>query len=380
MTIRVYASTDTGAQVAYVSAGQVKSVFQQCLVDGYNLGTVSSITRSGSTATITFSAAHGMVKYGNYITIAGADQAEYNGEFECTVSSTTALTFTVSGTPASPATGTITARKAGSGWTMPYTGTNKAAFKQGTGSNGFYFRLDDSFGVAYSRAVGYETMSDVDTGTGAFPTAVQMSGGDYLIGSNTSGVARPWFMIATSKWFIYYCDKYNDGSVTGVIHFFGDIDSEYYTTDSYNTLCGLHSSTSSTNNGVAWTNASGTIAGEYIARDYTQIGGSANVLLRNSIQNSTMTISGSATHYPSYPDVIENKLKYSRILINDVPSTKFTAIRGKVPALYHVLHNRPLTPKDTFTGSDTLTNIKLLVLGLENSGQIFVRLTGADSG
>lgn len=71
--------------------------------------TVSSIVRSGSVATVTTSTNHGLLA-NNYVTIAGADQTEYNGAFRVSsVPSTTSFTVTVSGTPATPATGTITA-------------------------------------------------------------------------------------------------------------------------------------------------------------------------------------------------------------------------------------------------------------------------------
>lgn len=83
---------------------------------------VASITRSGQTATVTTSAAHGF-STGDYVTHAGASQAEYNVQAPVTVTGATTYTFAVSGSPASPATGTITSTYtsdsqggAGSGW------------------------------------------------------------------------------------------------------------------------------------------------------------------------------------------------------------------------------------------------------------------------
>ncbi len=66
---------------------------------------VETITRSGSTATVTIPG-HGYVN-GDSVQISGADQPEYNGTF--TISGATASTFniTVSGTPATTATGNI---------------------------------------------------------------------------------------------------------------------------------------------------------------------------------------------------------------------------------------------------------------------------------
>lgn len=68
---------------------------------------VTSINRSGSTATVV-ATAHGFYN-GSKVTIAGAAQAEYNGTFVIALVDANTFTYTVSGTPATPATGTITA-------------------------------------------------------------------------------------------------------------------------------------------------------------------------------------------------------------------------------------------------------------------------------
>jgi uncharacterized repeat protein (TIGR01451 family) len=65
-----------------------------------------TITRSGSTATVTHTA-HGL-STGNKVVIKGAVQREYWGIFTITVTGTNTYTFTVTGTPTTPATGTIT--------------------------------------------------------------------------------------------------------------------------------------------------------------------------------------------------------------------------------------------------------------------------------
>jgi hypothetical protein len=74
---------------------------------------VTSLTRSGTTATCITAAPHGLTA-DTRVTIAGADQSEYNGTLQeanegaYTIVSSTEFTYTVSGSPASPATGTIT--------------------------------------------------------------------------------------------------------------------------------------------------------------------------------------------------------------------------------------------------------------------------------
>lgn len=72
--------------------------------------TISSITRSGTTATATTSAAHGY-SVGNSIVISGANEAAYNGTATIlSVPTTTTFTYAVTISPASPATGSITAQ------------------------------------------------------------------------------------------------------------------------------------------------------------------------------------------------------------------------------------------------------------------------------
>lgn len=65
-----------------------------------------TITRSGSTASVSHTA-HGLSN-GDKVVIRGALQPEYNGIFTISNVTTNAYDYTVSGTPATPATGTIT--------------------------------------------------------------------------------------------------------------------------------------------------------------------------------------------------------------------------------------------------------------------------------
>jgi len=69
--------------------------------------TVSSITRASQVATMTTAIAHTLVT-GDWINVSGADQPEYNGWHILTSGSGTTLTYDVTGSPATPATGTIT--------------------------------------------------------------------------------------------------------------------------------------------------------------------------------------------------------------------------------------------------------------------------------
>jgi hypothetical protein len=70
----------------------------------------ASISRSSDTATVTCTA-HGLA-VGNIARITGADQLAYNGHHRvATVTDANTYTYTVYGSPTSPATGTILSQK-----------------------------------------------------------------------------------------------------------------------------------------------------------------------------------------------------------------------------------------------------------------------------
>lgn len=68
---------------------------------------VATITRVGTIATVTMAAAHGLAS-NVVVTIAGADQAEYNGAQAIQVTGLLTFTYDVADNPTTPATGTIT--------------------------------------------------------------------------------------------------------------------------------------------------------------------------------------------------------------------------------------------------------------------------------
>jgi len=128
--------------------------------------------------------------------------------------------------------------KATAGWTKPYVGTNKASFRQGAG-NQFYLRVvDDASGAGTgkeAKTVGYETMSDVDNGTGLFPTAVQLATGITVRKSLTAdATTRAWILIADDRTFYLFVLTADIGN-TYYAFGFGDIFS-LLTGDGYKTV------------------------------------------------------------------------------------------------------------------------------------------------
>lgn len=201
----LYRSTDSGAPSVTNTVGCLVTLLTDCLVNGYGSKTLTSLVVSSGVATATVSGGHsftnfGALTVGPVITISGVtDLTGLNGNKRINVLSSTTFEFDATGISDGTAGGTITAKIAPAGWSTAYTGTNKAAYKSNAiDTEGFYFRVDHSATGAYARAVGYESMSDVDTGTNAFPTNAQVSGGLYIFGSSAAST-RTWYLVATNK-------------------------------------------------------------------------------------------------------------------------------------------------------------------------------------
>jgi hypothetical protein len=111
--VQKFQSTDLNAPTNSGQAGALLAVLNACLVDGFNYSgiAITSITRSGTTATVTLTTASDMFKLqtGGYYTVSGCtggDASLYNGTFAITIASTTTFTYTMGGTPTGSAAGT----------------------------------------------------------------------------------------------------------------------------------------------------------------------------------------------------------------------------------------------------------------------------------
>jgi len=272
--VKYFDSTMSGAPSLSGTAGALIGVLGACLVDGFGSVTVDSLVVASNVVTATVSAGHQFAMVGNtgpVIRIAGASPSGLNGDWRVTVTSSTVFTFTTSGIGDQTATGTISAKRAPAGFSKAFSGTNKAAYRADdiTGTR-LYCWIDDT-GTTNARGRGYETMSDVDTGTGLFPTDAQISGGGYVWKSGTaSSATRKWTMIADTGMMYFFCDPNdNDSWFGGAV--FGD-GLSYISPDAYNAQL-LVAATASANLPLYnLTSGAGSTAQHYLARSYTQLG------------------------------------------------------------------------------------------------------------
>jgi hypothetical protein len=371
--VKVFHSGQNGAPVLNGTLGTLVALLDACLVNGWGLFTPDSITFSGGVATVNYAAGHNRVT-GDIVLVAGATQTAYNGEQKITVTSATQFTFPVSGSPATPATGTITIKVAPAGWVKQFSGTDKAAYKSGNpAATGCLLRVDDTgSGTGSHREAivyGCETMTDVDTFSARFPTAAQHTKGLFWRKSlNLNSTATKWRLVADDCYFYFFPYGNTQQSTTYDVAFgyaFGDIVSDL-SGDAYH--CMISGSITENTGGYpyqqtsfhsAFSSANTAVNGMFMARAYTQIAGAVNVFWTGDQQSvngtGTLIIGGVATGF-DYPSVIGNRLMISAL--QAVNPTKIP--RGRPPGLYQPLHARPLGDMVSVDGDGVLLGRKLM--------------------
>ena len=374
MTVRVYRSTDLGAPQLSGQVGTLIAILNACLVDGYGTNTITSLTQSGGVATAITNVPH---QYTNSpkVLVAGAGAGEYNGEVTITITGASSFTFPVN--PAAPASagGSPTCKRAGSGWTKPFAdGTYVAVYKQPSGSNGFYMRIDDNSTANVARMLGYETMTDVSTGLTPFPTAAQLAGGVYVVKSDAvSAAARPWILVCNGP--IMHLFVAHDNSSTWAVGngvSFGDIKTyKAGGNDTYGTIIiGNTSAGYSSNTMYTLINTlSGTASGHWMTRSYTGIG--AAIPVGKSSDYVKAQASNLGNGGMPYPSPIDGGLYVSPLWISEPSPT--IAVRGELPGLWCPLHARPLANGDVWTpNSGSLVGKVFEAVNLYSSAQVFV--------
>lgn len=347
--VKFFHSGMADAPVLSNNWGDLIGLLDACLVTGFNLKTINSLTATAGVATATINSGHSYV-IDQIVTISGCDQAAYNGEQRITGITASTFTFDVVGNPATPATtqSNIACKVAPLGFEKAFSGTNKAAYRStNPASSRHYLRVDDDikpdrgFG-AYDTTwakwanVGIcESMTDIDTIIGAqapfnplAPTKNWAStepnqwgwhkwyhgrtSGSEMSGAHAAGPRR-WVIIGDDRLFYLYTTGGADYNWYGMFGYcFGDPIS-FKPGDAYGTILQAEDSPSSVEyysypgagmryGGVM--NASLEWKGKVMLRNYTQVGnpirwGVTSLNTSNSTQISGL---GQNIPFPNGPD------------------------------------------------------------------------------
>lgn len=389
-SVKYFHSGMTGAPVLNGTAGSLISVLDACLVNGFNARAVDSIVVTNGIATATVSAGHGYTA-DHVVLISGATPAALNGEQRITSVTQTTFTFAVSGVPDGAASGTIGAKIAPLGFEKPFSGTNLAVYRSGDLlSTRMLLRVDDT-GAQNARVVGYETMADINTGTGPFPVSAQISGGGYWPKANsTSSTARGWTIIGDGRAFYLHVHTRDDPpnrGATGVVFGFGDFLS-LRSGDTYGAFLACHASDiSATTNAGAYGLSQGSVGGNsryvYVPRSFTMIGGSIECTNRPESYCTGDGESGTGTNtfVPTYPNGTNNALIVAKKCLFEPIGP---ALRGYFPGIYHAPQNlhQSFNWRDKIDGQGPLLGRKLMAVKTGSpannvsQGCVFFDITG----
>jgi hypothetical protein len=344
--VSLFRSTDTGAPTLNGVAGSLITVLDACLITGYNFKTVTSINRSGQTATVYVQTGHGLPADGGpKVNISGANQSAYNGNFQYTYVDANYFTITVEGTPTTPATGSISSSIAPLGWNKPFTGTNLAAYQStASDSTKMYWRVDDTASQVASH-LGCELMTSITSYSNTFPSSSQNSGNPlYVIKSYTAdSVSRRWIIVGDGyEVFIFSAHNYGGSEYMFATTHFGDPCSEMLS-DPYGCLIyGTYNpATSAYSDGYSYSHQlSDSLSlqqgdrAHYFARSYLQTGRSVFAHKHGNFNLGSQYLGRGVVPYPNPAD---NGLHIGPVFLTDP-----YGIRARLRGLWQPLHTKPL--------------------------------------
>lgn len=239
--------------------------------------------------------------------------------------------------------------KPAAGWTKPFTGTNKVAYRMasGAGQAGYYLRIQDQLdsGRGY-RWRSYKTMSDVDTGTNPVPTVAQMAGDGFYGWKSTTNdtTARWWFAVADATGLMFVVSQDTTptarvGSLVGHYIYLAQIESYI---DSSDTAIAVMGSSTNTTAGTAntadlsryLTSTNYTAnANAYISTSYMGLEGSFAFAKRSKGFDQSNT---SGAGVQEFPFRNSGRVLISRTYICEGASGNWGTIRGHLPFLFSI--------------------------------------------
>lgn len=210
INVKYYSSAMTGAPQVSNTWGAIIPVLDACLVNGFNVVNVTEATFNAGVVTLTTATNHGFHPL-SVISVSGATQPEYNGEFRISsIPNPNQLTYEITGNPSSPATGTITVKVAPLNWVKSFSDVDKAVYRSVSSVSSPYLRVDASLPSGYTNTwakfarVGFlETMTGIDD----LSSTVQMP-------YNAAKPTYNWESVDTNQfgWYKWYWGR-NNGAV-----------------------------------------------------------------------------------------------------------------------------------------------------------------------
>lgn len=320
-----------GAPLLNATAGSLLAVLDATLINGFGAVTPSAAVVADGVMTFTTNAGESFAP-GDVVVVSGASVAAINGAYRVAAGAgQTSFMVPAPGVDDGVVAGALSVRYAPvGGWIKKFAASGIAVYASALPeSRGCCLRVDDT-GTTSARVVAYETMSDIDTGSGPFPTAAQQPGGLYWPKANNTTGSRDWEIAADARTLYYYV-RADSASANGVLLGFGDLDAAD-AADAYTTfIAGLPSASyGSSSAGLAALSATPTNY-LYVPRMADALSGAAQARLTSALRSGGVSgDTGASSQFAQYPNTPGAALLCTPVLLCDAGG-----VRGTLPGLYH---------------------------------------------
>lgn len=337
-SVKHFHSGMAGAPVLSGVAGALIAMLDACLVNGFDVKAGTSLVVAAGVATLPFAGTHSAT-VDSVILLSGASVGVLNGEQKITDKGAGFVKFATAAADGA-ATGSLSFKMAPVGMASPFTGTNLRTYKSmDPASTAMILRVDDT-GTYQARVVGYEQMSDINTGTGAFPMPATIAGGGLWAKSIANDASPvPWSIFADGRlFFINICwegawyPQYIGHTSRG----FGDITPSRPGGDPYACLLNCHLDPTA-QPAVAAMNGNFASGSGYnycrFPRQYTGLGSEVGYEAYGYLGNGGH--SGVDAFMGAFPSKIDGSLMLSAKYLAQSREAANGASRGVLPGQYH---------------------------------------------
>lgn len=409
--IKFFVHTNNNAPQLQNAYGSMINVLDACLVNGINIGTVSSLTVLGTTVTVLFSSSHNLMQY-QVIKITGATQSEFNGEHRIlTVPNAQSVTFDLAAAPSvATATGTITASLPPLRWEKPFSSVNvngggKAAYRSLNlllPSRPFLRVVDEldpvwtSTYAKYAKVGIVEDMLDINTligaqvpfdatnpeknwkGTGSGSSAyngwAKWYYARYQLANGTAdqtdppGGNRAWIIIGSSDYF-YISNITSSNDNAAHLHGFGCFDTYAETTDLGNWILSASYAYTKPNDYIYTTDSGG--LGSSQAPSYTLYD------LSYSSSNKAVSLSSTGLKEDGVRSGNSNDVGYNintPVMFFPVYLLEGTVLRGSLKNLYWLRQALPFTNRQLIQRKETVFIAVSAIVYNSFGGQVMIKV------
>lgn len=332
-------NTMRGAPVISGTAGALIAALDAFLLTGWGTATAISVSVTGGVGAATFAEGTYFDDHAVVLIAGVTAPAALNGEARVLSHTNNSITFETDAPDGVATTGgSITVKYAPVGqWSKAFSASNIACYRStDVQSPGHFLRVDDT-GTMFARVVGYESMTDVNTGSGPFPTAAIIAGGGYWHKSHAASAAANIYALAADSRCILTAiagrsaqhPSYLVGNARGfgcpiALASGGDSWGTFLSANGAGVTSGAHSGALS--GGLASSSSAFTVQ----ARAFTGLGGAVYVD-PTPFTGTAATLSGSDSFMGAAPSLVDGQIKLSRVFLKTagVP-------RGVVPGVLYV--------------------------------------------